>query len=151
MRAVVQRVEWADVEVDQRREGAIEEGLCILLGVGVDDGDRDLEWLAGKIPGLRIFEDEKGKMNRSLKDIGGSALVISQFTLYGDCRKGRRPSFVGAAPPEKAEEYYDRFVARLREDGIPVQTGVFREFMRVSLCNSGPVTLMIDSKGGNQV
>ncbi len=118
----------------------------VLLGVGQDDTQKDVVWMAEKIATLRIFHDDEGKMNRSLIDVGGAALVISQFTLFGDCRKGRRPSFIAAAPPEQADQLYNEFVAELRGQGIPVETGQFQAEMRVSLVNEGPVTLMIDSR-----
>jgi D-tyrosyl-tRNA(Tyr) deacylase len=117
----------------------------VLLGVGGSDGEAEVRWLAEKVVGLRVFEDEEGKMNRSLADVGGAMLVVSQFTLYGDCRRGRRPSFTDAAPPELAERFYEAFVARVRGLGIEVATGVFREHMNVSLVNDGPVTLWIDT------
>jgi D-tyrosyl-tRNA(Tyr) deacylase len=116
-----------------------------LLGVGQEDGEAEVQWLAEKIVGLRIFEDDAGKMNRSLAEIGGSMLVVSQFTLYGDCRHGRRPSFTSAAPPDLAERLYDAFVDAVKEAAIPVATGRFREHMLVSLVNAGPVTLWIDT------
>jgi D-tyrosyl-tRNA(Tyr) deacylase len=119
--------------------------LVVLLGVGPQDSLAEVDWLAEKIAGLRIFEDEEGKMNRSLSDVGGAMLVVSQFTLYGDCRKGRRPSFTDAAPPELAERLYEAFVARVRSVGVEVATGVFRAQMQVSLVNDGPVTLWIDT------
>lgn len=125
--------------------GRIARGFLVLLGVGHDDGPAELNWLADKIVGLRVFEDDEGKMNRSLAEVGGAMLVVSQFTLYGDCRKGRRPSFTGAAPPELAEKLYLDFVARVREAGIEVATGKFREHMLISLVNDGPVTLWIDT------
>jgi D-tyrosyl-tRNA(Tyr) deacylase len=145
MRACVQRVSEARVAVDSAVTGQIGRGLVVLLGVSVHDTDDDLEWLAEKVVGLRIFEDDAGKMNRSLADVGGAMLIVSQFTLYGDCRRGRRPSFSDAAPPELAERLYEAFVARVRSAGIPVETGRFREQMLVSLTNDGPVTLWIDS------
>jgi D-tyrosyl-tRNA(Tyr) deacylase len=126
----------------------VEEGFCVLLGVTHGDSSQDSRWLAEKIANLRVFADPQGKMNRSLLDVGGGALVISQFTLYGDCRKGRRPSFVGAAPPEEAEKLYEEFVQYLQELGVPAQTGTFGADMEVSLCNSGPVTLIIETSGG---
>jgi D-tyrosyl-tRNA(Tyr) deacylase len=145
MRACVQRVGEASVTVDGRVTGRIGRGLVVLLGVGGGDGEADVNWLAEKVFGLRIFEDEDGKMNRSLADVGGAMLVVSQFTLYGDCRRGRRPSFTNAAPPELAERLYEAFVARVRSTGIEVATGVFREHMLVLLVNDGPVTLWIDT------
>jgi D-tyrosyl-tRNA(Tyr) deacylase len=119
--------------------------VVVLLGVGQHDGEAEARWLAEKIVGLRIFEDDAGKMNRSLAEVGGAMLVVSQFTLYGDCRRGRRPSFTSAAPPELAERLYEAFVAAVREAGIEVATGRFREHMHVSLVNDGPVTLWIDT------
>ena len=145
MRACVQRVSEAHVTVDGAESGRIGRGLVVLLGVGHDDGDAELNWLAEKIVGLRVFEDEAGKMNRSLAEVGGAMLVISQFTLYGDCRRGRRPSFTDAAPPELAERLYEAFVAVVKKAGVEVATGRFREHMRVSLVNDGPVTLWIET------
>lgn len=145
VRACIQRVSEAQVTVEGEVTGRIARGFLVLLGVGQDDGEKELNWLADKIVGLRVFEDDEGKMNRSLAEVGGAMLVVSQFTLYGDCRKGRRPSFTGAAPPELAEKLYLDFVARVREAGIDVATGRFREHMLVSLVNDGPVTLWIDT------
>jgi D-tyrosyl-tRNA(Tyr) deacylase len=145
MRACIQRVTESEVSVDGAIVGRIGKGLVVLLGVASGDGDDEVNWLAEKIVGLRIFEDEEGKMNRSLAEVGGSMLVVSQFTLYGDCRRGRRPSFTEAAPPELAERLYNAFVARVRAAGILVATGLFREHMAVSLVNDGPVTLWIDT------
>lgn len=145
MRAVVQRVSEARVEVDGRIVGSIERGLLVLLGVGKDDTERDCEWMVDKVSGLRIFEDEGGKMNLSVGDVGGAILVVSQFTLYGDCRRGKRPSFTDAAPPEKGKELYDLFVELLRKKGIRVETGVFGAHMHVHLVNDGPVTILLDS------
>lgn len=145
MRACIQRVSEAEVTVDGETTGRIARGFLVLLGVGHNDGPSELNWLAEKIVGLRIFEDDAGKMNRSLAEVGGAMLVVSQFTLLGDCRKGRRPSFTGAAPPELAEKLYLDFVARVRDAGIEVATGKFREHMLVSLVNDGPVTLWIDT------
>ena len=145
MRAVVQRVSRASVTVDGDVVGAIERGFVILLGVTHADGEEQARWLANKVAGLRIFEDDEGKMNRSLLDVGGSALVVSQFTLYGDCRKGRRPSFTGAAHPEVAEPLCERFADLLREAGVTrVESGVFGAHMMVEIHNDGPVTLVID-------
>ena len=146
MRAVVQRVSRASVTVEKEVTGAIQRGFLVLLGIGEDDTQDDVIYLAGKIAGLRIFEDEAGKMNRSLEDVGGKMLVVSQFTLLGDCRKGRRPSFIKAAAPEKAEELYRSFVAEVRGQGIEVQTGRFQKHMDVELINDGPVTLLLDSR-----
>ena len=144
MRACIQRVSEARVTVDGAVTGQIGRGLVVLLGVGHDDGPAEVNWLAEKIVGLRIFEDEAGKMNRSLAEAGGAMLVVSQFTLYGDARRGRRPSFTDAAPPELAERLYLEFVAKVREAGVEVATGKFREHMLVSLVNDGPVTLWLD-------
>ena len=145
MRTVVQRVKESRVEVKNRVVGQIGPGLLILLGVGQDDTLKDCEYLASKISHLRIFSDEKGFMNLSLLDIKGAALVVSQFTLWGDCRKGRRPSFVKAAPPEPARDLYEHFVELLKRKGLTVATGMFQEMMDVHLINDGPVTLMLDS------
>lgn len=145
MIAVVQRVRQSDVTVADRAVGAIGAGLTVLLGVAGTDTPAEADWMAEKIVHLRIFEDDAGKMNRSLKDVGGEMLVISQFTLLGDCRKGRRPSFVRAADPEAADRLYQRFIDRVRNTGIPVATGQFRAHMAVSLVNDGPVTLIVES------
>lgn len=149
MRAVVQRVTSASVTCREagttRQAGAIGHGLMILLGVRTDDTEREARWLAEKIATLRIFEDDAGRLNRSLLEIGGAALVVSNFTLYGDCRKGRRPGFADAAPGEVARGLYQRFGAILAEQGVPVQYGVFGGEMQVSLTNDGPVTLVIES------
>lgn len=146
MRAVVQRVTRASVVADGRVTGEIHQGLLVLLGVGGDDGEPDAQYLVEKILNLRVFGDEDGKMNRSLEEAGGSLLVVSQFTLYGDCRRGRRPSFTGAAPPEKGRELYEVFVACARQSGIRVETGEFQAMMSVELVNEGPVTLLLDSQ-----
>ncbi len=145
MRAVVQRVTRSDVVVGAEQVGAIGPGLLVLLGVARDDDETRADWMAEKIVNLRIFGDDEGKMNRSLRDVGGGMLVVSQFTLLGDCRKGRRPSFVRAAPPEKAEALYLHFVNRVREQGVETCTGQFRAMMQVSLTNDGPVTLVVES------
>lgn len=145
MRACIQRVSEAHVTVDGVETGRIGRGLVVLLGVGHNDGEAEVAWLAEKIAGLRIFEDEAGKMNRSLAEVGGAMLVVSQFTLFGDCRRGRRPSFIDAAPPELAERLYESFVDAVRKVGIEVGTGKFREHMLVSLVNDGPVTLWMDT------
>jgi D-tyrosyl-tRNA(Tyr) deacylase len=146
MRACIQRVSKARVVVDGDVTGQIGPGLLVLLGVAQDDAEAQLTWLADKIVGLRIFEDEAGKMNRSLAEVGGEMLVVSQFTLYGDCRKGRRPSFIAAAPPEQAEQMYDDFVKHVAGQGITVATGRFRAHMEVELTNDGPVTIWIDTE-----
>ncbi|NIK11273.1 D-aminoacyl-tRNA deacylase [Alkalibacillus almallahensis] len=145
MRAVVQRTVNGEVEVDQTITGEIDFGLVVLLGVTHEDTEKDLEYIADKVTNLRIFEDEAGKMNLSLKDVGGKILSISQFTLYGDTRKGRRPSFMQAAKPEQANTLYEQFNDKVRSLGVPVETGAFGEHMKVSLTNDGPVTLIIDS------
>jgi D-aminoacyl-tRNA deacylase len=146
MRAVVQRVSRAAVVIDGQTVGAIERGLLVLVGVTATDTPADVRWLADKLAGLRIFNDEAGKMNLSVPDVGGSLLVVSQFTLYGDCRKGRRPSFLDAAPPEIAVPLYESFVKALRSLGLPVETGRFGAMMQVELVNEGPVTLILDTK-----
>jgi D-tyrosyl-tRNA(Tyr) deacylase len=145
MKAVIQRVSRAQVEVDGRVTGAIGMGLLVLLGIHRDDSEKDVVWMADKIRHLRIFEDEGGLMNRSLLDVGGALLVVSQFTLHGDCRKGRRPSWNGAAPPELARPLYERFIGTCRQCGIPTESGVFQAMMEVTLTNSGPVTILLDS------
>jgi D-tyrosyl-tRNA(Tyr) deacylase len=145
MRACIQRVSESQVTVDEAVVGRIGNGLVVLLGVASGDGQEEADWLAEKIIGLRVFEDDDGKMNRSLAEVGGAILVVSQFTLYGDCRRGRRPSFTDAAPPDLAEGLYERFAERVRAAGIEVATGRFREHMQVSLVNDGPVTLWIDT------
>lgn len=146
MRALVQRSKAASVVVAGETVGAIERGLVVLLGVTHDDAEADAAWLADKIAGLRIFEDDDGKMNLSIGEAGGAVLSVSQFTLYGDARKGRRPNFMAAARPEQALALYERFNALLREKGLVVETGRFGEMMDVSLVNWGPVTLWLDSK-----
>jgi len=133
------------VRVDNGTTGAIDRGLLVLLGVGQGDDESDARYLARKTAGLRVFEDEDGRMSRSLTDVGGSALVVSQFTLYGDVRRGRRPSFDGAAPPEEANRLYEIFCGFLREEGVDVATGVFQATMQVELVNEGPVTILLDS------
>jgi D-tyrosyl-tRNA(Tyr) deacylase len=145
MRAVIQRVAEARVSVGEEIVSGIGRGLCILLGIGVNDSEKDAEFLASKIGNLRIFTDEQGKMNRSVRDIHGELLVISQFTLYGDCRKGNRPSFSAAAAPEPAKSLYDNFVQRLRQTELKVVTGEFRAHMKVALVNDGPVTLILET------
>lgn len=144
MRAVLQRVERAEVRIDGDVCGEIGRGVAVLVGFRASDGDEELRWMADKIRQLRIFPDTEGRMNRSLEEVGGELLVVSQFTLYGDVRKGRRPSFVGAAPPDEAEALYDRFVSVCREGTIPVATGRFGAMMKVDLINDGPVTLVLD-------
>lgn len=144
MRALLQRVTSASVTVNGRITGQIERGFVILLGVTHSDTNAEADWLANKLSGLRLFEDEAGKMNLSLADVGGEFLVISQFTLYGDARKGRRPSFTNAARPEQAEPLVDYFCDKLRQNGFPVATGVFGAHMKVEIHNDGPVTLMLE-------
>jgi len=144
MRAVVQRVKRASVTVEGQVVAAIERGVVILVGVRTGDTEEAARWLAQKIAGLRVFEDTEGKFNLALKDVGGAALIVSQFTLYADARKGRRPSFTDAAPPEVAEPLITRFVAFLRAEGIPVQTGVFGAKMLVEIHNDGPVTILLE-------
>jgi D-tyrosyl-tRNA(Tyr) deacylase len=146
MRAVIQRVKSAEVFVDGRVSGKIGKGLLIFLGVARGDGESDLAFLASKIPDLRIFEDQSEKFNLSLREINGEILVVSQFTLYGDCRKGRRPSFTEAEDPAPARDLYEQFIARLREQNIAVQTGEFQAKMEVNLVNDGPVTLILESR-----
>lgn len=146
MRACVQRVSQARVEVGDEVVGQIDAGLLVLLGVAQDDTEDDARQLADKIVGLRVFDDANGKMNLALADVQGSLLAVSQFTLLGDCRKGRRPSYIAAAPPEIAERLYETFVAAARALGVRVETGQFRQHMRVTLTNDGPVTLLIDSR-----
>lgn len=146
MRAVVQRVSCAKVTVNGWIAGEIGLGLLVLLGVGQDDGESDVNYMAEKIAGLRIFEDQDGKMNRSVLDIGGSVLAVSQFTLYGDVRRGKRPSFDDASPPEAARQLYELFVERIRAAGLRCETGRFQEMMQVELVNEGPVTILLDSR-----
>lgn len=146
MRAVAQRVSSAAVTVEGEEVGAIGNGLVVYLGAGREDTDRDVGYVAGKIAGLRVFEDDDGRMSRSVQDVGGEVLVISQFTLFGDVRRGRRPSFDAAAPPEEANALYERVVADLRERGLTVATGRFRAMMDVRATVAGPVTILIDSQ-----
>ena len=146
MRAVVQRVSRARVTVKGETTGDIGHGLLVLLGVGQSDSQADADYMAEKIVGLCIFEDESGKMNRSVADIGGALLVVSQFTLYGDVRRGKRPSFDAAAPPQRARELYEYFVGRVRAAGLRCETGRFQEMMSVELINEGPVTILVDSE-----
>src|SRR5262245_40604925 len=145
MRAVIQRVTSARVVIGEEVAGAIDCGLLVLLGVAPDDTPDGATWLADKIVGLRVFNDADGKMNLGVQDVGGAVLVVSQFTLYGECRKGRRPSFVGAAGPEVAVPLYEAFVNAVRARGVPVQTGRFGAMMQVELTNDGPVTLIVDT------
>ena len=146
MRAVVQRVSQASVQVDGQICGAIGPGLLVLLGVGKNDSEQDAVLLADKIVNLRIFDDEQGLMNRSLLEVQGEMLVVSQFTLFGDCRKGRRPSYSTAAPPAEAASLYERFIHEIRTKQIPVATGKFQTMMDVTLINNGPVTLLLDTE-----
>lgn len=148
MRAVIQRVSRAKVTVQGEVTGEIGPGLLVLLGVGKDDTEGDAEYLADKTVGLRIFEDADGKMSRAVGESGGAVLVVSQFTLYGDVRKGKRPSFDGAAPPQRARELYEHFVGRIRAAGLRCETGRFQERMDVELVNDGPVTILLDSAKG---
>ena len=146
MRAVIQRVERASVSVEGEIRGQIGAGFLVLIGVEEGDGDADFRYIAEKVPNLRVFEDEQGKMNRSLLDVGGELLAVSQFTLLGDARGGRRPSFITAARPETADPMYERLVADWRARGIRVETGVFGAHMKVSLVNDGTVTILLDSR-----
>ncbi len=146
MRAVVQRVKESSVKVGEEIISRIDRGLLVLLGVAKEDSMSDAEYLASKITNLRIFEDDAGKMNRSVLDSGGKMLVVSQFTLLGDCRKGRRPSFITAADPQTAEAFYEHFVRQVQRLGISVATGRFQALMEVSLINDGPVTLILESR-----
>ncbi|MBW1925359.1 MAG: D-tyrosyl-tRNA(Tyr) deacylase [Deltaproteobacteria bacterium] len=146
MRAVIQRVKESRVEVKGETVGRIGRGLLVLLGVGENDTEDDSRYLADKVSSLRIFADSRGMMNLSVGEVSGSVLIVSQFTLWGDCRKGRRPSFTRAAEPEKARRLYDRFVEKVASRGLPVATGIFGEMMDVHLVNDGPVTLLLDSE-----
>jgi len=146
VRAVVQRVSEASVTVEDKVTGAIGAGLCVLVGVGAQDTESDARWLAEKVVDLRIFEDEQGKMNRSVLEVGGGILAISQFTLFGDARKGTRPGFSDAARPEVAQPLYDKFCGFARAHGVTVAEGVFRATMQVRIVNEGPVTLLLDSR-----
>ena len=146
MRAILQRVSEAGVQVDGETVGEIGQGLLVLLGVAKSDTAEQARWLADKIVSLRIFNDDEGKMNRDVAEVGGGILVVSQFTLYGDCSKGRRPSFIDAAPPETAIPLYEAFINAVKAHGIPTATGRFGAMMQVSLINDGPVTLILDSK-----
>lgn len=146
MRAVVQRVTSSKVVVDGKIVGSINKGINVLIGISCDDNEGDLKYIKDKIINLRIFEDENFKMNKSLMDIGGEMLVISQFTLYGDCRKGRRPNFMAALGGEESKKLYDKFILMLKEYGIKVETGIFGADMKVDIQNDGPVTILLDSK-----
>jgi D-tyrosyl-tRNA(Tyr) deacylase len=146
MISVIQRCSWGKVTVADKVVGEIENGLVILLGVQKDDTEKDADFLVNKISGLRIFADENDKMNLSIKDVSGSALVISQFTLCGDTKKGRRPSFIHAAPPEEGNRLYEYFMSELEKEGVPVQSGEFGAMMAVELVNDGPVTFVLNSK-----
>lgn len=146
MRAVVQRVSSAEVRVDDKMVGRVGKGLLVYLGVGKEDTVSDIEYMAEKVSGLRIFEDENGKMNLSVKDIDGEILAISQFTLYGDVRKGKRPSFSDSAAPDKGEELYNQFISRIQGIGIRIDKGIFGAHMMVDYVNDGPVTILLDSK-----
>lgn len=150
MRLVIQRVSSANVKVDGYVRGAIGAGLLVLLGISRSDTPEEADYCAGKLLGLRIFSDDAGKMNRSVVDVGGSVLIVSQFTLYGDCRRGRRPAFDQAAPPAEAQALYNYFVDILRRGPVPVETGVFQADMEVSLVNQGPVTIWIDTTDRTQ-
>lgn len=146
MRAVVQRVDKAAVRVDGNVVGQIDRGVLVLLGVGKGDNIDDVKYLAEKIVNLRVFDDDQGKMNLSLLDVGGQMLVVSQFTLYGDCRRGRRPSYSDSAPPDVAKELYEAFIEEVKKHGVHVETGIFAAHMLVEIHNNGPVTLLLDSK-----
>ena len=145
MRVVIQRVSRAEVNVDGQPIGRIGPGLCVFLGIGKHDGQSNADHLAEKIKNLRVFEDDNGKMNRSVEDLGNDVMVVSQFTLYGDCRKGNRPSFSDAAPPDVAEKLYEYFVQRLRNAGLKVETGQFKARMDITLTNDGPVTFIVET------
>jgi len=145
MRVVLQRVRRARVLIEDKEVGAIDLGLLVLLGIAIQDTQEQAKWLADKIVGLRIFSDDEGKMNRSVQEVGGAVLIVSQFTLHGDCRKGRRPSFLAAAGPEQAIPLYEAFIDAVKSHGVPVATGRFGADMQVELVNDGPVTLILDS------
>lgn len=146
MRVVIQRVSRANVTVDGRITGKIDRGLLVFVGVGKDDTEDDIAFIADKVANLRIFEDADGKMNLSVTDIGGSVLLISQFTLFGDCRKGRRPDFTAAGAPDTAKILYEKTITAIAEKGVPVETGIFAAHMHIDCVNDGPVTLILDSK-----
>ena len=146
MRAVIQRVKSAAVNVEGRVTGKIGQGLLVLLGVGKGDGEKDIAYMVSKLPDLRIFEDASGKFNFSLREIRGEMLMVSQFTLYGDCRKGRRPSFTDAEEPAEAKKLYEQLILKIREQGVTVETGEFQAKMEVHLINDGPVTILLDSR-----
>ena len=148
MRALIQRVSRASVHIDGKEIASIGQGFLVLLGVADEDGMAEAAWLARKIAGLRLFEDDEGKMNLALADVGGAVLAVSQFTLYGDARKGRRPSFTRAAAQAQAQELYDRFCTLLAAEGVPVEKGVFQAHMEVTLVNDGPVTLWLEHDSG---
>jgi len=151
MRAVVQRVKWAEVEVDGQVVARIEQGALVLLGVHQSDTEQQARWLAQKLAHLRFFEDEAGKLNRSVLEVGGAMLVVSNFTLYGDCRKGRRPSFTESAPYDAGRALYEQFCAYLQAEGVPLQTGVYGATMQVRLQNDGPVTLIVDAPADSPI
>jgi D-tyrosyl-tRNA(Tyr) deacylase len=146
MRAVIQRVSRASVRVEDRVTGRIEKGLLVFVGVGPDDTEADIAWIADKLVNLRIFPDAGGKMDRSVTDIGGAVLLISQFTLFGDCRKGRRPDFSAAGDPDTARRLYEKTIAAIAEKGVPVETGIFAAHMHIDSTHDGPVTLILDTK-----
>jgi D-tyrosyl-tRNA(Tyr) deacylase len=145
MRFLIQRVTRASVKIDDELEAAIGPGLLVLIGIAATDGTAEADYMAGKLVNLRVFSDTEGRMNRSAVDVNAALLLVSQFTLYGDCRKGRRPSFDAAAPPDKARSLYDYLVTRIREQGLLTETGVFQASMQVELVNDGPVTLLLES------
>ena len=149
MKAVIQKVKFASVKVDEKIVGKIDKGFLVLLGVTHEDNEKDLNWLANKIKDLRIFEDENEKLNLSLEDVGGEMLIISQFTLYANCNKGRRPSFIKAARPEQAEKLYLNFIEKIKSFGIKTECGIFGADMKVELLNDGPVTIIIDTEEAN--
>lgn len=148
MRAVIQKVSRAKIIVNGETISEIGPGLLALIGIGREDGEKDMAYLADKIPNLRIFEDGEGKLNRSVSDVGGEILLVSQFTLYGNAQHGRRPSFIEAAPPEEARPIYERLLGIFREKGVSLKTGIFQAHMEIELVNDGPVTLLLDSKKG---